>query len=35
MSSKDPKYIQNNPIWAQNGPKGAQMCKPINELRIA
>ena len=23
-NSKDPKYIHNNPIWAQNGPKGAQ-----------
>ena len=35
MSSKGPKYIQYDPIWAQNGPKWAQMSKPINELRIA
>ena len=28
MSSKDPKYIQNNPIQAQNGPKWAQESKP-------
>ena len=25
MSSKDLKYIQNVPIWAQNRPKWAQM----------
>ena len=28
MSSKDPKYIQNDPIWAPNRPKWAQMSKP-------
>ena len=28
MSSKDPKYIQNYPIWAQNKPTWAQMSKP-------
>ena len=28
MSSKDPKYIQNDPIWAENSLKGAQMSKP-------
>ena len=28
MSSKDPKYIQNHLIWAQDRPKWAQMSKP-------
>ena len=41
MSSKDNKFIQNDPIWAQNSPKGAQMSKPkpaeksLNELKRA
>ena len=29
------KYIQNDPIWAQNAPKWAQMSKPIDELKRA
>ena len=39
--AQDPKYIQNNPIRAQNGPKWAQMSKPewaeknLNELKWA
>ena len=28
MSSKDPKYIENYPIWAQNRAKWGQMSKP-------
>ena len=28
MRSEDFKYIQNNPIWAQNRSKWAQMKKP-------
>ena len=28
MSSKDLKYTQIDPIWAQNMPKWAQMGKP-------
>ena len=31
-NSKDPKYIHNNPIWAQNGPKGAQMRSHFNKM---
>ena len=39
MGLKDPKYIQNDPIWPHNGPKRAQMTKPkwaeksLNELK--
>ena len=28
MSSKDPKCIENNPIWTQNRSKRAEMTKP-------
>ena len=41
MSLKDPKYIQNDPIWAQNRLKWAQMSKrksaekSLNELKRA
>ena len=41
MSSKDPKYIQNNPIWTQNDHKWAHMSKPewteknLNEIKLA
>ena len=28
MSSKDAKYIQNDPTWAQNRSKWSQMSKP-------
>ena len=31
MSSSDSKYVQNHPIWAQNGPKWAQMS--LNERK--
>ena len=40
MSSKDPKYIQNDPIWAQNRPKLGHMSTPkeaqmsLNELKF-
>ena len=33
--TQDSKYIQNDLTWAQNGPKWAQMSKPINELKRA
>ena len=39
MGLKDPKYIQNDPIWALNDPKRAQMTKPkgaeksLNEIK--
>ena len=33
--TQDSKYYQNQSIWAQNGPKWAQMSKPKNELKIA
>ena len=29
----NPKYNQNDPIWAQNGPKWAQMTKILNKLK--
>ena len=29
----DSKYNQNDPIWAQNGPKWAKMIKILNELK--
>ena len=41
MGTKDPKYIQNDPIWAQNRTKLAQISKPksteknLNELKWA
>ena len=33
MSSNDPKYVQNDPIRAQNGPKWALMS--LNERKSA
>ena len=42
MGLNEPKGTQktlniskNDSIWAQNGPKWAQMSKPINELKRA
>ena len=33
MSSNGPKYVQNDPIWAENGPKWALMS--LNECKSA
>ena len=33
MSSNDPKYVQNDPIWAENGSKWTLMSQ--NELKSA
>ena len=42
MGLNEPKQIQktlnifkNDSIWAENGPKRAQMSKPITELKSA
>ena len=32
MSSEDPKYTQNDPLWPQNKPKWAQMS--LNEFKF-
>ena len=34
-TQKNPKYVNKDPIWAQNGPKWTQMSKPKNELKGA
>ena len=33
MSSKDPKYIQNDTIWTQNRPKYAQIIESLKKLK--
>ena len=33
VSKRTQKYIQNDPMWAQNRLKWGQMSKPINELK--